>query len=404
MKIADVEIIPIYPKIAARNADQKTRFINLNQRTIFKITTDNGIVGYGDARCKAPDRSTVEHVVGRGPFDFINANLNSGLMGALYDAMGKHLEIPAYKLMGQRIRDRVPVAAWTRPASPEDLAKDVQRAVGEGYMIFKIHTCAHYDVFEQTRAVEDVAPPGFKMHYDFNHNRPLAAVLRILKELEDSPVVGMIEDPLVLSDVEGWRLLRQKTSFPLLMHVPQLGGGQELIRGCADAYMIGEGGIGPTLVRGFAAALANVSSVIQLTGGTLTKAMALHMGAVIPNVAHCTNLDDQYDQDVVKQRIEVAAGSSPIPEGPGLGVEVDEDALAECAANEPTVIPTTIGILHLPGGNRLYTKGFPNVPQSTGFPEGNIRGIRLEVWEDDGSEAFQETLQRIERNGPFMEK
>ena len=404
MKITDVDIIPIYPKIAARNADQKTRFINLNRRTIFKITTDNGIVGYGDARCEAPDRSTVEHVIGRDPFDYINANLNSGVMGALYDVMGKHLDIPAYKLMGQRIRDRVPVAAWTRPASPEDLAKDVQRAVGEGYMIFKIHTCAHYDVIEQTRAVEEVAPPGFKMHYDFNHNRPLAAVLRILKELEDSPVVGMIEDPLVLSDVEGWRLLRQKTSFPLLMHVPQLGGGQEIIRGCADAYMIGEGGIGPTLVRGFAAALANVSSVIQLTGGTLTKAMALHMGAVIPNVAHCTNLDDQYDQDVVKQRIEVAAGSSPIPEGPGLGVEVDEDALAECAANEPTVIPTTIGILHLPGGNRLYTKGFPNVPRVTGFPEGNTRGIRLEVWEDDGTEAFQETLERIEQDGPFMEK
>ena len=37
MKITDVDIIPIYPKIAARNADQKTRFINLNRRTIFKI-------------------------------------------------------------------------------------------------------------------------------------------------------------------------------------------------------------------------------------------------------------------------------------------------------------------------------------------------------------------------------
>ena len=67
MKITDIEIIPIYPKIAARNADQKTRFINLNHRTIFKITTDTGIVGYGDARCAAPDRSTVEHVVGRDP-------------------------------------------------------------------------------------------------------------------------------------------------------------------------------------------------------------------------------------------------------------------------------------------------------------------------------------------------
>ena len=54
-------------------------------------------------------------------------------------------------------------------------------------MIFKIHTCAYYDVYEQTRAVEEVAPPGFKMHYDFNHNRPLAAVLRILAGVGEVP-------------------------------------------------------------------------------------------------------------------------------------------------------------------------------------------------------------------------
>jgi hypothetical protein len=242
------------------------------------------------------------------------------------------------------------------------------------------------------------------MHYDFNHNRPLAAVLRILQELEKSPVVGMIEDPLVLSDVEGWRLLREKTSLPLLMHVPQLGGGQEIIRGCADAYMIGEGGIGSTLVRGFAAALANVSSVIQLTGGTLTKAMALHMGAVIPNVAHSTNLDDQYGEDVTGGRIEVADGSSPVPEGPGLGVEVDEAELVRIAGNPMTEIPRHIGKLSLPGGNVYYTIGYPSVSRLTGFPEGNIRGVRMEIWEEDGSAPWQETYDWIERHGPFMRK
>ena len=39
-----------------------------------------------------------------------------GLAAALYDAMGKYLEIPAYKLMGPKVRDRVAVAAWTRPS------------------------------------------------------------------------------------------------------------------------------------------------------------------------------------------------------------------------------------------------------------------------------------------------
>ena len=53
MKITDLQIIPIYPAIAARNADQRLRFINLNHRTIFKVTADNGVVGYGDARCEA---------------------------------------------------------------------------------------------------------------------------------------------------------------------------------------------------------------------------------------------------------------------------------------------------------------------------------------------------------------
>ena len=306
MKITDVEIIPIYPRIASRNADQKARFRQLNHRTIFKVTTDNGIVGYGDARCAPPPKESVEGVVGRNPFDFINANLNFGLMGALYDAMGKHLEIPAYKLMGQKVRDRVPVAAWTRPASPEDLAKEVHRAAAEGYMIFKMHTCSYYDVFEQNRAVEEVAPEGFKMHYDFNHNRSLSAVARIIQELEKSPVVGLIEDPLFSWDTDGWRRLRELTCIPLLMHVPQLGGGPEIIQGCADAYMVGEGGLGPALARGVACAQANISTVIQLTGGTLTKAMAMHMGAVLPLVMHSTNLDDQYEEDVVKERIEVS--------------------------------------------------------------------------------------------------
>ena len=65
-------------------------------------------------------------------------------------------------------------------------------------MIFKMHTCTYYDVFQQNQAVEEVAPEGFKMHYDFNHNRSLSAVLRIIQELEKSPVVGLIEDPLFL--------------------------------------------------------------------------------------------------------------------------------------------------------------------------------------------------------------
>lgn len=405
MKITDIAITHINPRLAERNVGQKAQFRGIDTQTVFKVTADSGEVGYGESRGHVTmDIEDVERLADSHPFDHINADLPVGLMGAFYDLMGKHLEIPAYKLMGQKVRDRVAVAAWTRPSSPEDLAAEVVRAAGEGYMRFKMHTCEYFDVLEQNEAVEEVAPPGFLMHYDFNHNRSSADVSSIIEHLEKSPVVGVIEDPLVWRDVDGWRRLREKTPIPLLMHVPQLGGGPEITLGCADAYMVGEHGIGMSLKRGFACAEANVSTVIQLTGGTLSKAMALHLGAVIPNVMHTVNLDDQYGEDVTGGRIEVADGSSPVPEGPGLGVEVDEAELLRIAGNPMTEIPRHIGKLILPGGNVYHTIGYPSVSRLTGFREGNIRGVRLEIWEEDGSASWQETYDWIERHGPFKRK
>jgi L-alanine-DL-glutamate epimerase-like enolase superfamily enzyme len=395
IRIEKVEAIPINPPLAARNAGQKPRFAGIDTQTVFRLRCDNGVVGYGDTRGHSSlSAAEIDNLVGRSPFDFVNANLNNGLMGALYDAMGKHLEVPAYQLMGQKLRDRVAVAAWTRPASPEELAAEVQRAAAEGYLRFKIHTCEYYDVLEQNHAVEQVAPPGFLMHYDFNHNRPLMDVLGLVHQLEKSPVVGLLEDPLVWNDLEGWRRLRDKTSLPLLMHVPQLGGGPEILNGCADAYMVGETGLGTSIARAHACAAANLSTVIQLTGGTLSKAFALHLGAVLPNVAYSTNLDDQYDDDVTGGRIAIEAGSSPVPTGPGLGVEVDEERLQRLAAIEPTQVPRFIGVTHLPGNHKLYTRSFPALAQQSGFAEGNIRGVRLDVWEEDNSDAFKDMWER----------
>lgn len=407
MKIVDIDIIPINPGLAARNADHTVRFRAIDQRTIFKVVTDNGIVGYGDYRSAAPPKESVAPLIDRNPFDFLNhETLHLALGGALYDVMGKHLGLPAYKLMGQKVRDRVPVMAWTRPASPEDLSKEILRAVEQGYMLFKMHTCPHYDVLEQQRAVEDVAPEGFLMQWDMNHNRAMATVLPIVKALERSRITGFIEDPLLLTDVDGWRRLRAQCNVPLVMHLPPLGGLHEMILGMADAYIIGEycGGFGDALFRGFAYGKANVQAVVQLTGGTLTKALAMHLGAVLPTAGHSINLDDQYEEDITTKRIQISGGCSPVPEGPGLGFDVDEEKLARLAAVGPTEMPKHVGVLYLPGGNRMYAPSIPDVRRLTGFEEGAIRGVNSEVWEDDGSEAFARVYERVQREGAFMEK
>jgi len=406
MRIKDIRVIPIYPKLAERYQHRQVDLYGIDHRTIFRVEADNGLVGYGDQRVRPggqPAQSSVDPLVGRNPFDYINQNLASGLSGALYDLMGKYLEIPAYKLMGQKVRDQIPVAAWTRPASPEDFRGEILRAVDEGYTIFKMHTCTYHDVIEQTRLAEEVAPEGFRIHYDLNSNRSLASALPLIKQLEkDHPIVGYIEDPLVKNDIDGWHRLRNQVGLPIIMHGTPLGGVQELLQGIADIYML-ESGVGNTLTTGFAFGKGNIQTLIQLTGGTLTKAFALHMAAVLPtHTAHTINLDDQYaENEDVATLIPVIAGSSTVPQGPGLGVDVDEGALARLAANQPIEIPKHVGILHMPGGHTFYGRSYISPTQLTGREEGTIRGIKSKLWLDDGTQEFDQVYQRVQKEGTF---
>ena len=126
-------------------------------------------------------------------------DLNLGLGSALYDAMGKYLGLPVYKLLGQKVRDAVTVAAWTRLCAADVFAQEVQRELPSHTTLTIVHHCGS----------------------------------------------------------------------------PALGGYQEIARGMADAYMMGSS-IADITTRGTIAAGANAQVVLQLTGGTLMKAMTLH--------------------------------------------------------------------------------------------------------------------------------
>ena len=410
MKITDIEMFPIVMPLARRYdaSDGQQRMGGIDEHLVVKVHTDNGLVGYGDYEDlpKPLSQSVIEPLIGRNPFDFLHNDFNLALGMALYDVMGKYLEVPVYKLMGQKMRDACSVAAWTRPCPPEVYRDEIRRAAAQGYTIFKMHSNPLYDVIEQTRLAAEVAPEGFKIHWDFNHNRSLAAVLPIINELEENhPIVGYIEDPLPWTDIDGWRKLRQKTRIPLIMHMPQLGGIQEIIHGVADIYMIG-GGIGTTLMQGFAYGKANMPTIVQQSGGTLMKALTMHMAAVLPTAtAHSINLDDQYEEDITTERIPVIEGFSPVPDGVGLGFEVDDEAITRFAASSNTPLasrqPRIVGIIHMPGGQRIYGSRSPSLKEITGREEGTIRSINLERWADDDSVEFEETFNRVEKEGWF---
>ncbi|MEW6751180.1 MAG: enolase C-terminal domain-like protein [Candidatus Latescibacterota bacterium] len=405
LRITKVEAIPIYPRLARRYEGRKVDLYGIDARTVFRVETDAGLTGYGDQRVRpwaqpAPD--CAQQLVGHSPFEYLNNNLSlgSGLSCALYDVMGKFLEVPVHRLLGQQVRSSVKVAAWTRPASPEQFRDEIRRAAAQGYTVFKMHTCDYHDVFAQTRLAEEVAPQGFRIHYDFNGNRSLGTCLPIIRELErNHPIVGYIEDPLVKGDLDGWRTLRRQVDVPIIMHGTPLGGVQEVILGLADIYMVG-GGIGDTMATGMLLAKANLQSLLQFEGGTLGKAMALHMASVLPtHTVHSINLDDQYEEDITTQRIPVVDGASPVPTGPGLGFEVDEEALARLASQKLVEPPRHVGVLHMPGGHTYYGRSFVSPSALVGAQEGAVRGHRSAIWEDDGSAEFARVYARVQQEG-----
>ena len=413
MVITDVDLIQVFPKNQERNRGNFAFYGELSLISIYRVTTDTGLVGYGETRGRLPPRSQVEGVIGRDPFEYVGSNLNLGLVMALYDVMGKYLELPAYRLMGQKCRDAVSLAAWTRPCSPSELADEVRHAAAAGYTILKMHSSPLWDVLEHARRAAAAAPPGFRLHFDFNGGalnsrrpRTVATVLPLLRELERLEAVGFIEDVVSRHDVHGWRNLRERTHIPLILgHDGTLGTALDATLGMADIYMLSGNGVGRTLARGSALGLLNTQVMFQLVGNGLTTAFTMHMAAVLPTATgHCVTQMDQYEEDVVITPIAVQEGFARLPNEPGLGLEIDDGALSRLATNPDPYesIPRGIGILRFPNGHTLYAISKPDVVRATGTEEGAIRGIDFELWQDDGSERFRDLWRRLEVEGSIF--
>jgi L-alanine-DL-glutamate epimerase-like enolase superfamily enzyme len=128
-------------------------------------------------------------------------------------------------------------------------------------------------------------------------------VLPIVRELEaNHPIVAFIEDALQWDDIEGYKQLRAQTTIPLIMQQVPISHVEMLRQGIADVYMIGcmSGRYLLTDALGFGWACASASTPLVIQeiggGGTLGKALALHLACVLPT---CTGpmicLDDQYE-------------------------------------------------------------------------------------------------------------
>jgi galactonate dehydratase len=333
-------------------------------RWIFlKIHTDAGVVGLGEplleGRALTIQTAIQEiepYLVGKDPRQVVHhwqaiyrhafyrggpilTSALSGIDQALWDIKGKLLGVPVYELFGGPTRDRVRI--YGRASNAEDMKKRKQ----EGYTVIKTGVAKR----SPARIVENMAfiqyasdnfaslreagGPEMDIGIDFHGAISPQTAKLLIRELEQYQPM-FIEEPCQAQNVDvmvdiargthlpiatgeriftkwGFREILEKGAASILQpDICHAGGLTEcrLIAGMAEAYY---------------AAIAPHNPM-----GPISLACGLHLAASIPNflVQEQVSLGEGYLKNPFKLQPD---GSVLIPKGPGLGVELDEDALAD---------------------------------------------------------------------------
>ena len=361
MRITEMEVHTIVPPFQDFNSADIRRYHGhtIQCRTVYVLRTDTGLEGIGETWGPGPEEDELkEQYIGTSPFDWINSEVYLPLNMATYDLMGKHLGVPAWKLMGAKLRSWIPVSAWTVSREPQAMAEEVLQAAQKGYCWLKYHVDEVQNVIAQTEAMDKVAPRGFKVHFDFTANSNHYTMRPILAELERFKVAGRFEDVLQGTDEEGYRILRQQCKLPVIVHH---GPAEFMVKGLADGYMAGHAPIGTALKMGAVAAITNTPIMYQQAGGTINQAFLAHEVAVVePATIDHVNLCHLWKEDVTVQSMPVISGSVQVPERPGLGVDLDRDKLERLKVDPAPERPYLVR-LRYGDGLTVYVRRDPDV-------------------------------------------
>lgn len=344
----------------------------------LKIDTDEGISGWGEPVVEGRALTTAaaveelsDYLIGKDPLlieDHWNVLyrggfyrggpiLMSALAGidqALWDIKGKTLGQPVHALLGGACRERMRVYSWIGGDRPHDVAANGRSALDAGFSAIKMNGSEELQIVdahdkveaivERIAALREAVGPHFGIGVDFHGrvHRPMAKTL--FQELAPFNLM-FIEEPVLSENVEALKEITRYASTPVALG-ERLYSRWDFKRVLIDGYvdivqpdLSHAGGITEcrkiaTMAEAFDVALAPHCPL-----GPMTLAASLHVDALSPNAfiqeqsmgIHYNRGNDVLDYVVNKDVFAVTDGCMAIPQGPGLGVEIDEAFVRERA-------------------------------------------------------------------------
>ena len=344
----------------------------------LKIETDEGIAGWGEPviegrahTVKAAVEELMENLIGKDPFRIedhwnmlyrsgfyrggpILMSALSGIDQALWDIKGKYYNAPIYQLLGGACRDSIKIYSWIGGDRPSDVGQAAKEAVDTGFQAIKMNGTEEvqyldsYEKIDQTvervASVREAVGKGVGIGIDFHGrvHKPMAKVLA--KELE--PYRPMfLEEPVLAENNEGLREIAQHT------HIPIATGERMFSRWdfknlLSDGYVdviqpdiSHAGGITETKKIASMAEAYDVALAPHCPLGPIALASCLHVDATSHNATiqeqslgiHYNKGNDLLDYIKDRSVFDYENGFVKIPQGPGLGIEIDEEYVRERA-------------------------------------------------------------------------
>lgn len=345
-----------------------------------QIVATNGISGWGECDADNPpimaafvEHSLKKHLIGQDPWDserlwdtmfFRNhdhgpggalANSIAGVDIALWDLKGRLLGMPVNQLLGGRFRDRIRVygsfgVGFGKSMTPQQAAAQAQRFVRQGFTVVKLRMQIREinqnpdpdPTFAYAVAVRKAIGPDIGFFVDANNGytagRAIEAARRLKKEFdiilleepasdqshhETAEVVRAVDTPIIAGEKEYTRwqqreLITLGNPDYLNPDTIKAGGLTEMKRIAAVAQAYGK------------------PIICHNTRPTLGTAAALHFISSIPNCGPLMEFIDLENfaglRRLMKNKLRFEGGFLYVPDGPGLGLDVDENAVRKAAA------------------------------------------------------------------------
>ncbi len=328
-----------------------TEFAN-QPKWIIEITLKNGLTGIGETYRSASKELLYEAMQTFVGQDVLKLNwrrlpvndqrIYEAFETAVLDLVGKILNVPIAQLLGGAYRDRIDCFGWTGRRTPEDAAQKAFEAMQKGHKAFKFKCSDEDPVRLWTEEIRKKCGDGIKILLDPNQRwTDVGTTLKLMEGVDKDIMLGL-EDPILHADLAGFKYLRETLGIPMYRHIslPYTQDIRDMIAfvraDAVDGYNFNGSAYNCVLL----AEIAHLEGKSCWRGSEvdlgISETMGLHIAAASIN---CTVPSDIFgelvrEDDLIVQPIRFENGTALVPQGAGLGIELDRQALAKYKLSE----------------------------------------------------------------------